>query len=1043
MQASKMPGLDMLSTNISASRLSLSAVGLRYHIVRPSKRVPSMMRRFLPGLATVMLVMPLGVSLAQVPQPVQPAAAQSPAGQPARSAAPLPAADPSVLIKPVDIPYERFTLPNGLTTIVHTDRKAPVVAVSVWYHVGSKDEPPGKTGFAHLFEHLMYNGSENADGEFFVPLEQVGATDYNGTTWFDRTNYFESVPTPALELALFLESDRMGHLLGAVTQEKLDNQRGVVQNEKRQGDNQPYGLVEYAQLAALFPPGHPYRHSTIGSMQDLDAASLEDVRQWFRTHYGPNNAVLVLAGDIDAATARPLVEKWFGAIPAGPEPKPVEAPVPVHETTRRETMHDRVATARLYRNWVAPGMTHEDSTLLATAAAVLGGLSTARLENALVRDEKLAVAVSGSLQPFEKVSLIELTVDVRPGVDPRTVEQRMDQIVHQFLVDGPTEDEVQRVVTGALSGTIRGLEKVGGFGGKAVTLAEGQLYADDPEFFKQELHRLAAATPEAVRDAARRWMGKGDYKLWVLPGEREKDGPAERAQREVASTATQQPELAAADGGKPVTSKPRSYRQAPADATAAAAPQTAKDAEPDRSTFPPVGDISSLDFPTVERDRLPNGVEISFVRRATVPVVNMSLVFDAGNAADDRTKPGTQALLLSLLDEGTTSRDSLAIATEKERLGASINATASMDRTRVTLSALTPNLGSSIELLADIVRNPAFEPDEIERLRQTVLARIAAEKTQPMALALRELPPLIFGQAHPYGVPFTGSGTEAGVRSVTRDDLVAFHERWLRPDNLRIFVTGDTTLAEVRPLLEKAFGHWQPPARDKGAKSFAAVEPPASSRILLIDRPGSPQSLILAGSPLAVRGTDNPVALEAANDILGGTFTSRLNADLREEKGWAYGVRTQVYGVREQMPFFFMAPVQTDKTGPSVAAALEEMRAYTGQAGTRPDELERMVNNNVRSLPGSFETAADVLGGLEAIALYDRPGNWYETLADRYRALTAQVVDGAIRRYVQPDRLTWVVVGDAATVRPQLQALGLPLEVRSAAASAVPASAAR
>src|SRR5215218_3376961 len=394
---------------------------------------------------------------------------------PAAAAGPAPVAQ---LVRQVDIPHQQFTLPNGLRVIVHEDRKAPVVAVSVWYHVGSKDEPAGKTGFAHLFEHLMFNGSENAPGDFFAPLQQVGATDFNGTTWFDRTNYFETVPTPALELALFLESDRMGHLLGAINQQNLTNQIGVVQNEKRQGDNQPYGLVEYKQLEALFPKGHPYYHSTIGSMADLTGASIEDVKNWFRQRYGPNNAVLVVAGDVDVRTARRLVNKYFGDIPRGPNVTPMAADVPTLPAPKSEVMHDRVATTRLYRMWAVPGLTHEDMVPLDVAASVLGGLSSSRLDNALVRGEKIAVGVTAGIQAFERVSMFEVTADVKPGVDAALVAKRLDEIIADFLRTGPTADEVQRVATREVSGRIGGLESVGGFGGKAVALAEGALYAN-------------------------------------------------------------------------------------------------------------------------------------------------------------------------------------------------------------------------------------------------------------------------------------------------------------------------------------------------------------------------------------------------------------------------------------------------------------------------------------------------------------------------------------------------------------------------------------
>ncbi|HTM95485.1 MAG TPA: pitrilysin family protein, partial [Croceibacterium sp.] len=459
------------------------------------------------------------LAFAFLPFALATSSASASAAPPPNATTPQPAAL-STLVSQVDIPYQAFTLDNGLRVIVHEDHKAPVVAVSVWYSVGSKDEPEGKTGFAHLFEHLMFNGSENAPGEYFEPMEQIGATDLNGTTWFDRTNYFETVPRAALETALFMESDRMGHLLGAVNQEVLDNQRSVVQNEKRQGDNQPYGLVEYHQLAALFPPGHPYHHSTIGSMADLDAASLDTVKGWFRDHYGPNNAVLVLAGDIDVATAKDLVQRYFGDIPRGPQNHPAEAPVPTLPQTVSETIHDQVATTRIYRDWVVPGLLDPEAVPLDVAAGVLGGLSSSRLDNALVRKEQTAVRVSAELQTFHRISMFEVQVDVKPGVDPDLVARRLDQLIADYIKNGPSADEVQRFATSTVASRIRGLEQVGGSDGKAVALAEGELYANDADFYKKQLEQLAAVTPADVKAAMQKWLTRPSYDLRVVPGER-------------------------------------------------------------------------------------------------------------------------------------------------------------------------------------------------------------------------------------------------------------------------------------------------------------------------------------------------------------------------------------------------------------------------------------------------------------------------------------------------------------------------------------------
>jgi zinc protease len=921
-------------------------------------------------------------------------------------AAPATPAPVSVLAEAVKIPFDQFTLPNGLRVVVHTDRKAPIVAVSVWYHVGSKDEPAGKTGFAHLFEHLMFNGSENAPGDFFEPLQQVGATDSNGTTWFDRTNYFESVPTGALDRALFLESDRMGYLLGAVTQEKLDNQRGVVQNEKRQGDNQPYGLTEYVTLETLFAKGHPYHHSTIGSMADLDAASLEDVKNWFRAKYGPDNAVLVLAGDVDLATAKTKVAKWFGDIPRGPAVARVNAPVPTLAAPVSKVMKDRVATTRIQRIWTTPGLNDKDATALEVAASVLGGLSSSRLDNALVRKEQIAVSVTASSELYENVGIFTLSADVKPGIDPALVAKRLDAVIAEFLANGPTADEVQRVATRSIAATINGLESVGGFSGKAVTLAEGLVYSNDAGSFRKKLAELGAIRPAAVTAATRKWLSRPVFSLTIEPGER-----------------------------PPSTEGSATKPAAPKSVAAIAAPMVAKPTNPDRAKLPDVGTLAALDFPAIERAKLSNGMEVYFAKRTAVPAVQMTVSFDAGSAADPADALGTQSLMLALMDEGTATRNSIQIAEESERLGATISTTASLDRTNINLSAVTPNLAPSIDLLADIIRNPQFAPAEVERLRGQQLARIAAELTQPQGLAGRILPVKIWGAEHPYGRAGSGTGDPKVVAKLDRATLAAFHSTWLRPDTARVFVVGNTNLTQVVSLLEKSFGTWTAPKTAKPTKNFDRAVPAAPPKIYLVDRPGSPQSFIVAGMVLDAKGRDDLVTLRAANEILGGSFLSRLNTDLRETKGWSYGVGSRIGGQENRVSFTLSAPVQADRTGDSIKALRTQFTEFFGARGATAAELERTVNGNVRELPGSFETAGDVLGGVTNIINFARPDNYYTTLAEKYRGMTAAEIDATGRAKIDTSKLVYVVVGDAKQVRSQLDGIGLPVEEIAAPAA--------
>ena len=912
----------------------------------------------------------------------------------AAAVAPAPAPGPaepapvSALVSEVSIPHQTFVLDNGLTVVVHEDRKAPVVAISTWYNVGSKDEPNGKTGFAHLFEHIMFNGSENLPGDYFEYLQKIGATDYNGTTWFDRTNYFETVPRGGLDMGLFMESDRMGYLLGALTQKSLDNQIGVVQNEKRQGDNRPGGLVDYEVLANLFPEGHPYHHETIGSMADLDAASLKDVKQWFMDKYGPNNAVLVLAGDINAAEARPLVEKYFGSIPRGPVNNPALADVPTLAASKSVVMKDRVAAVQLQRHWAVPGLLSDQLAALDLGGSILGGLASSRLDRILVRDEKLAVSVSAGLQPFHRIGMFEIDVTVKPGVDPAVVDKRLDEIMADYFANGPTDDEVRRAATQDVAGRIRGLEQVGGFGGKAVALAEGQVYAHDSDYYKKTLDAYAAVTPAQIRDAMKQWLSRPSFNVRLEPGDRP---PYEEAK----------------------------------------GPKKAKSDIPSKSTvrpLPAVGQTPPLDFPDVQHAVLSNGVKISYARRTAVPLTQLALSFDAGYSADAPSGRGLQNMTLSLLEEGAAGQTSQQIAEEEERLGAQVSASGTADRSNVTLSALTANLGPSLDLLADVVERPDFKPTELDRVRTQALTAIAQAQKEPNSIAARAIPALLYGENHPYAS--TNLGDVAAVTGFTRDDLVGFHDSWLRPDNLEIFVVSNLPLAELQPQLEARFGTWAAPATAKGVKNFSAPPMrPATAKIVFIDRPGSPQSVILGGQLTPIDPFSDVVPVTSANDVLGGNFLSRINMDLRETKGWSYGVRGSIGLNIHAVPYLVSAPVQADRTGDSIKALNEQIGAFLGKKGVTNEELSRTVANLSQQLPGRFETSAAVLSAMMSNALYHRPDNYYELLADKYRALTQAGLDTSARAAIDPNSFTWVVVGDAAQVRPQLDKLGIPVEV--------------
>ncbi len=870
----------------------------------------------------------------------------------------------------IDIPYTQFTLDNGLTVIVHEDDKAPIVAVNVWYHVGSKNEPEGKTGFAHLFEHLMFNGTENYNDEFFVPFQKVGATDQNGTTSFDRTNYFQNVPSTALDLALWMESDRMGHLLGVVDQDRLDEQRGVVQNEKRQGENQPYGQVYEHIFANLFPDGHPYQWLPIGSMEDLNAASLEDVQDWFKTYYGPNNAVIVIAGAVTPEVAREKAEKYFGDIPPGPPIAKWDAWAPKRDSDSREILQDRVPQARIYKNWIGPEWGHEDAALLQLAGSVLSSGKNSRLYKRLVYDEQIATDVDAGPYFAEIAGVLGIEATVQPGGDIAEVEKALDEELARFLAEGPTKDELERAKTEYRAGFVRGIERIGGFGGKSDILAQNAVYAGDPAFYKQTLARVAGATPKSVMEAARRWFRAGSYTLEVHPF----------------------PEFAATGGGA------------------------------DRTDGPPMPDeFPAVDFDEFERGTLSNGLELIVASRDAVPVVNFSLLLDAGYASDQFGEPGTSNLAMSMLDEGTKRRSALDISRELSRLGASLGAGSNIDLSTVSLNTLRENLDEALDIYADVILNPSFPESDLARLKKQLRAQIQREQVTPVSMALRVFPRLMYGEGHAYSLPLTGSGTLESLERIDRKTLVDYHDTWFRPNNATLVIVGDTDMAEIKPKLEKLFQGWE--AGTVPQKNVAPVAQQETEKVYLLDRPDSQQSIIFAGHILPPKANPDEFAIEAMNNVLGGDFSARVNMNLREDKSWAYGAYTFILDAAGPRPFLGYAPVQTDKTAQSMAELRREMVEITGERPPTAEELSRVMDDNTLSLPGRWETAGAVSGSLVEMVRFGFDDNYWDTYAEKVRGLSLEQVSDAAADYLKPEKLIWVVVGDRAKIESEIRAL--------------------
>jgi zinc protease len=872
----------------------------------------------------------------------------------------------------IDIPFEKFVLDNGLTVIVHEDHKAPIVAVNVWYHVGSKNELPGRTGFAHLFEHLMFNGSEHYDDDYFKVLEPIGATDLNGTTNVDRTNYFQNVPTSAVDVALWMESDRMGHLLGAIDQARLDEQRGVVQNEKRQGENQPYGRAFGTVAENTYPAGHPYSWSTIGSMEDLNAASLEDVQEWFRAYYGTANAVIVIAGDIDPQTAKEKAERYFGDIPSGPPIAKQEAWIAKMTGSHRQVMQERVPQARVYKVWNVAEWGSAQARYLDLVTDVLAQGKTSRLYKRLVYDDEIATAVSAFIWIREIGSQVWIQGTARPGVELVEVEQAIDEELARLIAEGPTARELERVKTQHRAGFVRGVERIGGFGGKSDVLAANEVYGGSPDFYNVRLERVANATAEDLRGAAERWLSDGVFILEVHP--------------------FPEYETIASDVDRP--------------------------AGPPEAGAPP-----TAEFPSLERTTLSNGLQVILARRDAIPVVNMRLLVDAGYAADQHGVPGSASLALAMLDEGTRNRDALEISEELAMLGTTLSTSSNLDMSIVSLSALEDNLEASVDLFADVIRNPAFPNADFERLKRQRLAQIQQEKVRPVSMALRVFSRLLYGEGHAYGNPLTGSGTEESVSRITRDDLAEFHGTWFKPNNATLVVVGATTLDEISPVLESRFRDWR--GGNVPAKNLATVDHKPSSAVYIVDRPDALQSVIFAGHIAPPKGNPEEIALETMNTIFGGDFSARVNMNLREDKHWSYGAQSLFWAARGQRPFFVYAPVQTDKTKESIVEVAKELREIVGDRPVTPEELDVAKASRTLTLPGSWETANAVAGSISNMVRYGLESDYYDTYAGRVRSLDLDQVQSAAQNTLRPDNVVWVVVGDRGEIEQGIRELDI------------------
>ena len=864
----------------------------------------------------------------------------------------------------IDLPYERFQLENGLTVLVHSDHSTPTVFVGMWYGVGSKNEPEGRTGFAHLFEHLMFQGSENRDGEYFTPFTDAGATGMNGTTNEDRTNYYATVPTGALDMALWMESDRMSHLLGAITQEALDEQRGVVQNEKRQGETRPYAQMSDKIRAGIYPVDHPYRHSVIGSMDDLNAASLDDVHEWFDTYYGASNVTLVLAGDVALDDAKTKVEHYFGEAPVGVPLSHPKKWVPNLTENREENMYDNVGQTRIARVWALPGLNDKDTSLMYLVNDSLVANKNSPLRRKLVDELQLATSIRGRAHGRVMSGEYTLTIDLRPEVTPEQVMPVVDEVIAEYLASGPDEQIVENAKL-AVKMYILGALETGAQIGRM--LVEGELFSDDPLFINTELEWLNDATGDELRQVANRWLTRGYYQLTVEPF----------------------PEYQSVD------------------------------ATVDRSSIPTVTAKSDINFPDIETATLRNGIKLVVANRGSIPLVDVSIRLETGATAAPADAPGLPVFVFGLMDKGTKKYDANELAAAKDKIAMSGGFAAGDESSSLGYRILTSNLEPSLGLAAEMLRHPTFPQDELDKIKAQVHAYLANLQHSPSRAASSLFDRAIYG-------PDSAKGSvwmPELVEQVDQAKLAAWHKAEIAPDNMTIYMIGDIDLDEATKAVERTFGKWS--AKNASARRDIGDAVGSGERVILVDHPGAASSTIVAGRAISVFDADTWSALSMMNRTLGGAFEARLNMNLREDKGWSYGYYSGISrNTSGDMTFRTNGQVQTDKTADSMQEIKRELEAFVSTRPATAKEIARIKLNRVRSLPGTFATNGGFLGSMISSASYDLPFDYAETAAERVEAVTLEDVHAAAKEIVDSSQLTWLVVGDLEEMEEQVRALG-------------------
>jgi zinc protease len=885
-----------------------------------------------------------------------------------------------------ELPVEAYKLPNGLKVILSRDPTVPRVTVTVAYHVGSKNERAGRTGFAHFFEHMMFRGTKNVPN-YDIPLKETGAQS-NAFTSEDMTVYFETVPSNYLERALYLEAERLAFLPSALNQEKFDTEREVVKNERRQSmENVPYGLAEETLLANVFPEGHPYSWSVIGSMRDLDSASLKDLKRFFGEFYHPGNATLCLVGDFDPQEAKAWIQKYFGPLASGPAVKPVEAP-PAPPVSKQIEQADKVQLPRVYWTWPTVRDDDPDAAALDILSIILAGGDASRLHKALVLDARVASEVDASSNTHEIAG--EFTIDATAAPDHKIseIEPILKKQIEEVRSAPPTDKELQRALARLEKSMYTRLTPPLG---RAVTLALGFAQHDDPNYYRRDFARYFKVTLADIQRVAKKYLTPEKVVLVVRPTKPdEAESPAVLA------------------GPKP------GGAAEPAIADRTSAPG------PDWSQMPVPSQPRPFHAPPIHRRKLSNGVEVWMSPWKTLPIVSAHLLMPVGTGDDPAGKSGLATLTGSLLDKGTQDKTATELAEAFELLGVTPRVGTGPDTTSVGLSVVAHNFAPALKLVGEMLTSPRFDPKDVDRERQLQLADLLQGPDDPHWIARRAFRALLYGPDHPYGNPSEGY-TET-VKGLTLEDIKSFHDK-LAANQSVLIVVGDIEPDATVQAIEEALGVWKtkgPTPEDRPAPKVQA-EPDV---VFLADKPGAVQSVLDVGRIWVDRDDPRYFATVIGNRILGGDFLSRLNQNLREEHGYSYGAGSHFNFRRKGSVWAVSSAVRADATAPALKEVMNELDGLTKKRPFTAEEIATARDAEARSFPESFESPADIAGLLEEMALHHLPADYLDTYLDKLQATTEDQVRQAMAEVVDRSVRTTLVVGDRKTVEPQLKEQG-------------------